>query len=45
MEFSLILCLAHVQLQMDLSAKYKANQTEIVGGIVQTSISNVNKGQ
>ena len=30
---------------MDTSAKYKANQTEIVGGVVWTSIFNVNQGQ
>ena len=36
--------LAHLQLQMDTSAKYKANRTEIVG-VVQTSILNVNQGQ
>ena len=45
MEFSQKLCLAHLQLQIDTSAKYKANQTEIVGGDVQTSILNVNQGQ
>ena len=49
MEFSQNLHLAslhlvHLQLQMDTSAKYKANQTEIVG-VVQTSILNVNQGQ
>ena len=30
---------------MDTSAKYKANRTEIVGGVVRTSILNVNWGQ
>ena len=45
MEFSQILRLAHLQLQMDTSAKkYKANQTEIVG-VVRTSMLNVNQGQ
>ena len=29
---------------MDTSAKYKANWIEIVGGVVQTSIFNVNQG-
>ena len=29
---------------MDTSAKYKANQTEIEGGVVLTSIFNVNQG-
>ena len=45
MEFSQNLRLAHLQLQLDTSAKYKANWTEIVGAVVQTSILNVNKGQ
>ena len=45
MEFSQNLRLAHLQLQMHTSAKYQANQTEIVGGVVQTSILNVNQGQ
>ena len=45
MEFSQNLHVAHLQLQMDLSAKYKANQTKIVGGVVRTSILNVNQGQ
>ena len=45
MEFSQNLRLAHLQLQMDTSAKYKANRTEIVGGVVRTSILNVNQGQ
>ena len=45
MEFSQNVCLAHLQLQMDTSAKYKANWIEIVGGVVQTSIFNVNQGQ
>ena len=45
MELSQNLCLAHVQLQVDTSAKHKANQTEIVGGVVQTSILYVNQGQ
>ena len=45
MEFSQNLRLAHLQLQMDTSAKYKANRTEIVGGVGRTSISNVNQGQ
>ena len=45
MEFSQNLLLAHLQLKMDTSAKYKANQTEIVGGVVLTSILNVNQGQ
>ena len=44
MEFSQNLRLAHLQLQMDTFAKYKANPTEIVG-VVQTSILKVNKGQ
>ena len=44
MEFSQNLCLAHLKLQMDTSAKYKANRTEIVG-VVQTSILNVNQRQ
>ena len=35
----------HLQLQMDTSAKYKANRTEIVGGVVRRSILNVNQGQ
>ena len=45
MEFSQNLCLAHLQLQMETSAKYKVNRTEILGGVVQTSIFNVNQGQ
>ena len=45
MEFSQNLRLAHLQFQMDTSAKYKANRTEIVGGVVQTSILNVNQRQ
>ena len=45
MEFLQNLRLAHLQLQMDTSAKYKANRTEIVGGIVRTSIFNVNQGE
>ena len=45
MEFSQNLLLAYLQLQMDTSAKYKANRTEIVGGVVRTSILNVNRGQ
>ena len=45
MEFSQNLRFAHLQLQMDTSAKYKANQTEIVGGVVRTSILMVNQGQ
>ena len=44
MEFSQNLRLAHLQLQMDTSAKYKASLTEIVG-VVRTSILNVNQGQ
>ena len=44
MEFSQNLRLAHLQLQMDTSARYTANQTEIVG-VVRTSILNVNQGQ
>ena len=43
MEFSLNLRLAHLQLQMDISAKYKANWTEIVG-VVRTSIFKSNRG-
>ena len=45
MEFSQNLRLAHLQLQMDTPAKYKVNWTEIVGGVVWTSILNVNQGQ
>ena len=45
MEFSQNVRLAHLQLQMDTSAKYKANRTEIVRGVVPTSIFNVNQGQ
>ena len=45
MEFSQNLHFAHLQLQVDTSAKYKANRTEIVGGVVRTIIVNVNKGQ
>ena len=45
MEFSKNLRLAHLQLQMDTSAKYKANRTEIVEGVVWTSILHVNQGQ
>ena len=45
MEFSQNLRLTHLQLQMDTSAKYKANRTETVGGVVRTSIFNVNQGQ
>ena len=44
MEFSQNLRLAHLQLQIDTSAKYKANRTEIVG-VVRTSILNMNQGQ
>ena len=36
MEFSQNLRLAHLQLQMDTSAKYQANWTETVGRVVQT---------
>ena len=43
MEFSQNLRLAHLQLQQETSAKYKANRTEIVG-VVHTSILNVNRG-
>ena len=42
--FTKNLCLAHLQLQMDTSAKFKANQTEIAGGVVWTTILNVNQG-
>ena len=45
MDFSQNLRLAHLQLQMDTSAKYEANRTEIVGGVVWTSMLNVNQGQ
>ena len=45
MEFSQNLRLAHLQLQMDTYAKYKANRTEIVGDKFRTSILNVNQGQ
>ena len=45
MEFSQNVCFAHLQLQMESSAKYKANRTEIVGGVVWTSILYVNQGQ
>ena len=34
--------LVHLQLQIDTSAKYRANPTEIVEGVVRTSIFNVN---
>ena len=44
MEFSQNLSLAHLQLQMDTSAKYKASRAEIVGGVVRTSIFNVKSG-
>ena len=45
MEFSENLRLAHLQLQMDTSAKYKANRTEIVGLVVRKNIFCVNQGQ
>ena len=45
MEFSQNLRLAHLHFQMDTSAKYKANRTEIIEGVVRTSILNVNQGQ
>ena len=45
MEFLHNLRLAHLKLQMETSAKYKANRTEIVAGVVSTSILNVNQGQ
>ena len=45
MEFLQNVCLAHLQLQMDTSAKYQANWTETVGGVVRTSILNVNQRQ
>ena len=45
MEFSQNLHLAHPQLQMDTSAKYKVNRTEIVRGVVGTSIFKSNQGQ
>ena len=45
MKFSQNLRLAHLQPVIDTSAKYKANQTEIVGKVVRTSIFNVNQGQ
>ena len=45
MEFSQNVRLANLQLQMDTSSKYKANRTEIVGGVVRTSIFNVHQGQ
>ena len=44
MEFLQNLRLAHLQLQMDTSVKYKTNRTEIVG-VVRTSILNMNQGQ
>ena len=37
--------LAHLQLLMKTSAKYKANRTETVGGVFQTSIFKSNQGQ
>ena len=45
MEFSQNLRLAHLQLQMDTSAKFKANRTETVGGVVRSNIFNPNQGQ
>ena len=45
MEFSQNLHLANLQLQMDTSAKYKANWIKIVGGVVRTSILKVNQEQ
>ena len=45
MEFSQKLCLAQLQLQINTFAKYKANRTKIVGGVVRTTIFNVNQGQ
>ena len=44
MEFSQNLHLAHPQLQMDTSARYKVNRTELVG-VVRTSIFKSNQGQ
>ena len=44
-EFSQNLHLAHLQLLMKSSAKYKVNQTETVGGVVRTSIFKSNQGQ
>ena len=37
MEFAQNLRLAHLKLQMDNSAKHKANRTEIVGGLVHVT--------
>ena len=45
MEFSQKFCLAHLQLQLDTSAEYKANQIETVGGVVLTCIFKSNQGQ
>ena len=45
MEFSQNLHLAHLQLLMSTSAKFKLNWTETVGGVVQTSIFKSNQGQ
>ena len=36
MEFLQNACLAHLQLLMNTSAKYQANWTETVGGVVRT---------
>ena len=36
MEFLQNVCLAHLQLQMNTSAKYQVNWTETVGGVVRT---------
>ena len=44
-EFSRKLSLAYLQLVMNTSAKFKVNWTEIVGGLVRTSIFKSNKGQ
>ena len=37
MEFLQNVCLAHLQLLMNISAKYRANWTETVGGVVRTT--------
>ena len=39
MEFLHNVCLAHLQLLMNTSAKYQANWTESVGGVVQTDFA------
>ena len=44
MDFSQNLRLAHLQLLMNTSAKFKVNQTETVGGIVWTSTFKSNQG-